>query len=285
MNCPHCGTSLTDDAVVCYNCGTTVQGAPASGYPTPASAETPLVTAYPQKKSKGHLVLAVVLVVAAVAIVVGLIATTLHFVGIMTELESRVTTMAMPDRNSTDGGDDSYPGDSIVDPSDDYDSYDTGFDSAQDLSDYLAFELDYLFASDFTTDDLGYFAESLVYILPPSIVDSTLEDNPLAMEDMKAAMTEAFSSSSLESLQPYLAMMDIEFVVTPGTALSSSELRSLQTELDLSGLEGTVDQARNLSMEMYITLQDDPDTSQSDSMDDTGFIAVQIDGYWYLWIE
>ncbi len=80
-------------------------------------------------------------------------------------------------------------------------------------------------------------------------------------------------------------MMDIEFVVTPGTALSSSELRSLQTELDLSGLEGTVDQARNLSMEMYITLQDDPDTSQSDSMDDTGFIAVQIDGYWYLWIE
>ena len=67
--------------------------------------------------------------------------------------------------------------------------------------------------------------------------------------------------------------------------LSSSELRSLQTELDLSGLEGTVDQARNLSMEMYITLQDDPDTSQSDSMDDTGFIAVQIDGYWYLWIE
>ena len=257
MFCPKCGNQLPDGAKFCGACGTTLNAAPAQPAPGASGAIPQAQPApgapygqAPQAPNSGSQ--KNILIIGGIAIVVILIALVVGLVNCA----------------GCGGG--------------------AGYNTKDDLMTSIADDYNKLFKSDFSGKAMADFADGLINKMPPGAMDALAKQQGTSVEALKAELAEVADSSSMSSLAPYLSMRDIQFTVYDDGQASTSDLNDVNATLTAAGVKGVATNAVDLGANMTITLKEDlmgmtKGTTQTQDLGNTGMMAVQIDGKWYLW--
>ncbi len=194
------------------------------------------------------------------------------------------------DGSSTENGSSAKEGSTTKDGSTTSESSKTefGYDTSNDLARSVADDYDKLFKSDFSSKAMTDFADGLISKMPPGALDALAKQEGTSVEALKAELADIADASSMSSITPYLSMMDIQFTVYDNGQASTSDLNDINATLTAAGVKGGATNAVDLGAIMTITLKEDLNgvakgTIQTQHLGNTGMLAVQIDGKWYLW--
>ena len=156
---------------------------------------------------------------------------------------------------------------------------------AQDLSTSYS----RLFSSGFSDSALTTVCNDMIDMMPSEAVDAALEKAGITdRSDVSELLGGYLSSSSYSSYASYLEKLSIDCSFFVGDEISSSKLNSINSDLQNAGVNLRVSTGNNLGMNMSVTALEDiqgvsKGESRTQTIDNTGLLAVNIDGKWYLW--
>ena len=141
----------------------------------------------------------------------------------------------------------------------------------------------------FSSDAVNEWMGGILDLMPPDLIDAALEESGMSRSEFSDYMGDMFSSSGVESLGPVLEYMDMDIVFSVGEAMDASDIDEINDLLDDAGVGSEVSSGYKLSMEITAMLLEDmggmaAGESQTQSQDESGFAAIEIDGAWYVWM-
>ena len=273
MICPTCGSTLPDGAAFCANCGTLLASAqqpqpepqpqpgpqPEYGFPTqPASPLSPA-----SKKSKTPLIIGIV---AGVVVLVAAVLVTIFLV--------------LP---ALSGGSDAKKDSGPKAPADVHASADA-------VAEELTSGVDDLISDGFSANALAGGMDRLLELVPEDASDALLDEVGLSRDDLREGLDDVTNSMmGLGDVSLILDYFDIEMTFEVGDEMSERELDEVNdtfAEIGADDVEAT--SGYQLSAEMSMTaLEDmygiDEGDTESESVDETGIYAIEVDGSWYVW--
>lgn len=284
MQCPKCGSQVSDGSKFCGECGTPLaEAAAVTGPPVPSGAAvpprepvaqepaapvSPVMPASPQasaptpspqtppdfgsSKPKRGIAPVIGVVAAVIAVVV-------------------VAFFAF--RGSGTGGSG------------------RGYASADDVARHLTQSVDGLMSGDVGANSMADFANAILDDLPDGAVDAMMRRyGYTSRDDLSRLLESSFGGLDEVSgaLSLYLDKIDMSIQVTAADALDSDDLAGVNDGLSALGLDARATEGRELEMGATITLKEDmlgmsAGESISDDGEDTGLCAIKVDGRWFLW--
>lgn len=270
MVCPVCGTSLPDGAAFCANFGSPLAAPsfpqpPAMGglYPDPASFPLPGQAPFPgptPEKSKKPLVIGIIVGAIALAAVV-LAVFLLVIPGLSTGSEESPDVKAQVNVH----------------------------ESAEAVCDELTRGANDLIADGVGPDALEDGLDLLVELVPEEAavyVSKVGSSHESLIEGLDRATVQMMGYSNVFALLEYV---DVEVSFEVGAELGHSELTRINNyffRIGAGGVEATA--GYRLDVELSVTALEDTGSyekgeSYSETPDDTGIYAIEVNGSWYVW--
>lgn len=159
--------------------------------------------------------------------------------------------------------------------------------SAENLTAKMSDDMAAVVDAGFDSGSLADWADSLLDLMPPAAVDAMVEQSGMTRDELGDQLGEMVTGSGLDQLSSYLDLMDLEIAFVPGDELSDSELEAVNSSLEEgeTGIAATAGRAIDMDLTMTL-LEDMGDTPAGTSQSQTqssGFVAIEVDGSWYLW--
>lgn len=143
-------------------------------------------------------------------------------------------------------------------------------------------------SSTLSDSDIDVIVDDILSMMPKEGVDVLLKESNLADSSEVSRMLREKMSSGFSGYKSYIEKLGIECSVYPGDKLSMSEIQSINKRLSDAGVDMHVSEANKLLMDIKISALEDigllsQGESQTQTSVNTGLIAIEVNGRWYLW--
>lgn len=156
--------------------------------------------------------------------------------------------------------------------------------SAEAVAESVESSFNRLINDGFTSDAATAYADDMLNLMPPGVVDAVLDETGATREEL---LDELGSSLDFgEDIGEALNKIDYSVTVTVGDSLSESTISSLNSTFEEAGLSIEATNGYELDVTLRMTLKEDysgspAGTSHSETL--SGLTVIQVDGSWYLW--
>ena len=164
-----------------------------------------------------------------------------------------------------------------------------GRGSAEDLANELTAPYQRIFDDSLSSASVEAFAETVLGAMPPEAVDAMLEESGTdSREEAIEQLGDSLVVGPASGVESVLDKVDVEIRITVGDTLDDDQIDSLNEDFEDHDISLEVTDACTLGADMPMTAREDVGTldageSTSQEASNSGLIAIEIDGSWYLW--
>lgn len=133
---------------------------------------------------------------------------------------------------------------------------------------------------DFSSSALSSGMDQLIDLMPSEVIETALREDGMTREEVSDEMEDMFGE--LDEYSSYMGLIDIKLNATLGTQLSSDELSDVNDDLIDGGASAPAAEGYHIGLDIEVSALGE---TESQSVDESGLIAVRVGNGWYLWGE
>lgn len=162
--------------------------------------------------------------------------------------------------------------------------------SAESIADEVTSGFEAVVDDGFSSDSTSDWVDGLLDLMPEDVLEAALDQSGMSRSEFRDYLGQMFASTGVDSLGALLDYVDMEVTFEVGDELSSSEIDDINSTFsDDAGVDVEVTSGYHLSMDMTMTLLEDMNgyeagETESQTQDESGIKAIEVDGAWYVWM-
>lgn len=150
--------------------------------------------------------------------------------------------------------------------------------SAQGVADGVTASFNTMIDGDFSADSITKCFDGIIDLMPPEAVENALTAQGMTRQDLSESLSTMFGS--VEDYTQLVSLIDMKFTASVGAPLDADELADVTAGLNAAGMNVNVTEGNHIAYSMDMSAFGQSDTQTTD---ESGMYAININGSWYLW--